>query len=129
MSFEPKKKIPSIAAAGLALAGCGDDPSQFEQTAGRIDRMDPTVTAFCLKYVECYPDGWLLPDVDSCRATVLGYTDAYAELSDDPEGCRSAMYSYFDCVEQASCSTAEVECTPEVGAFEERCFGEAEESP
>lgn len=128
MSFEPKRKIPPIAAAGLALVGCGDDASQLQQAAERIDQLDPPVTAFCMKYVDCYPDDWFLPDVDPCRAAMLGYMDAYAELSDDPAACRSAVLSYFDCFRDAPCGDFETVCTTVLDEFYAVCFEEEEAS-
>jgi hypothetical protein len=51
MYFTPKKTIPPIA-AGLALAGCGDD--SLQQALDRMERLDPLVTAFCMKNVDRY---------------------------------------------------------------------------
>lgn len=127
MSFEPKKKIPTIAAAGLALVGCGEDSSSaFQQAAGRIDNLDPAVTAFCMKYVACYPDGLFYDDADYCRAIVLGYMDSYVELSDDPDACLGAAHSYFDCVERVPCETAEAECQTAAEDMNLVCNGEEE---
>lgn len=128
MNFEPKRTIPPIAAAGLALAGCGDDASQLQQAAERIDQLDPPVSAFCMNYVGCYPDDWIFPDLDSCRAATLGYMDAYAELSDDPAACRSAFLSYFDCSRDAPCGDVRALCTTELDELNAICFRE-EEAP
>lgn len=128
MSFQPKKRIPSIAAAGLALVGCGDD-SQFEQAAGRIDRLDPRVTAFCMKFVECYPDGFIIDDLDSCRLFVLGYLDAYSVVSDDPGACIAAAFSYMECFNDVPCQTAGVSCLDVTEAYEAACFPTEEETP
>jgi len=122
LPFQPKKKIPPIAAAGLALAGCGDDPSRLEQASARIDSLDPPVTAFCMKYVDCYAGSFLFDDVDSCRAIMLSYTDVYALLSDDPAACTASALSYFACVQDAVCGSFAVACFDELEAFEVFCF-------
>jgi hypothetical protein len=128
MSFEPKRRIPPIAAAGLALMGCGDDASQLQQAAERVDRLDPHVSAFCMKYVDCYPDDWFFPDLDACRAVMLGYMDAYAQLSDDPAACGDAVLSYLDCFRDAPCGDFETLCTTEFDELDVLCF-EQEEAP
>ena len=43
MYFTPKKTIPPVAAAGLALAGCGDDSSELQQALDRMEGMDPAM--------------------------------------------------------------------------------------
>ena len=92
MAFIPKKSIPSVAAAGLALVGCGND----DNSAARIDRLDPAVSDFCMTAVECNPS--LGEDyVDYCRALYLYYADTYIALSDNPAACEAAFLSYFRC--------------------------------
>jgi len=87
-----KKRIPPVAAAGLALVGCGSDDS----TSARIERLDPAVSAFCMTALECNPS--LGEDyVDYCRALYLYYADTYIALSDDPAACEAAYLSYFGC--------------------------------
>lgn len=130
MAFEPKKVIPPIAAAGLTLAGCGDSPSDLQQASDRIADLDPPVTAFCMKWVECYPDDWLVGDLDGCRALFLSYGDIYVELSDPSDACRGAFLSYFDCFGQAPCETWEADCSAETAALETECsVFEEEEAP
>ena len=119
MFFTPKKTIPPIAAAGLALAGCGDDPLQ--QALDRMERLDPLVTAFCMKNVDCYA-GYYYYDVDSCRVSLLYYVDAVIQLSDNPAACYDAGQSYFECFIDAECETAEVACRDEYAALEAACY-------
>jgi len=119
MFFAPKKTIPPIAAAGLALAGCGDDPLQ--QALDRMERLDPLVTAFCMKNVDCYA-GYYYYDVDSCRVSLLYYVDAVIQLSDNPAACYDAGQSYFECFIDAECGTAEVACRDEYAALEAACY-------
>ncbi len=123
MFFTPKKSIPPIAAAGLLLAGCGDDPSEFQQALDRMERLDPLVTAFCMKNVACYPGYYY--GVDSCRLWWLYYADTAIQISDDPAACYDAGRSYFECVERAPCGTAEFECDDEYAALPIACsYGE-----
>lgn len=119
MYFTPKKTIPPIAAAGLALAGCGDAPLDFQQALDRMERLDPLVTAFCMKNLECYPGYYY--DVDSCRFYNLYNADSYIQLSDDPAACYDAGRSYFECFIDAECGTADFECVDEYAAFEVSC--------
>jgi hypothetical protein len=123
MVFTPKKTIPPVAAAGLALAGCGDDPSEFQQALDRMERVDPLVTAFCMKNVDCYAGYYYYDyDVDSCRVSLLYYVDAVIQLSDDPAACYDAGQSYFECFIGAECGTAEVACRDEYAALEAACY-------
>ena len=121
MFFAPKKTIPPIAAAGLALAGCGDDPLQ--QALDRMERLDPLVTAFCMKNVDCYAGYYsYYYDVDDCRVWWLYYVDAVIQLSDDPAACYDAGRSYFECLTEAACGMAEVACRDEYAALEAACY-------
>lgn len=123
MYFTPKKTIPPVAAAGLALAGCGGDPTELQQALDRMERVDPLVTAFCMKNVDCDPAYY--DDVDSCRFFWLYYVDAYVQISDDPAACYDAGRSYFECFNEAACGTAEVECYDEYAALPIACsYGE-----
>lgn len=120
MLFKPKRTIPPVAAAGLTLAGCGDDSSELQQAIDRMERLDPLVTAFCMKNVDCYPDYYY--DVDSCRVFWLYYADAIIQLSDDPAACYNAGRSFFECFEEAECGTAEFACVDEYAALEGACY-------
>jgi hypothetical protein len=120
MYFKPKKAIPPIAAAGVALAGCGDDSTELQQALDRMQSMDPLITAFCMKSLECDPGYYY--DVDSCRAYNLYFADAIIQLSDDPAACYDAGRSYFECYTEAECGTAEVQCRDEYAALEGACY-------
>jgi hypothetical protein len=85
-----------------------------------MERVDPLVTAFCMKNAECYPDDYY--DVDSCRVWSLYYTDTVIQLSDDPAACYDAGRSYFECFEKAACGTAEYACDDEYAALERACY-------
>jgi hypothetical protein len=117
--FTPKKTIPPVAAVGLALTGCGDDSSELQRALGRMQSMDPLITAFCMKAVECYPGYYY--DVDSCRVYSLYYADAVLQLSDHPAACYEAGRSYFDCFTEAECGTAELECLNEYAELVDAC--------
>jgi hypothetical protein len=121
MVFTPKKVIPPVAAAGLALAGCGDDPLDLQQALDRMERLDPLVTAFCMKNLDCYA-GYYYYDVDSCRVSWLYYADALIQLSDDPAACYDAGQSYFECFRDAECGIADVACQDEYAALPIACY-------
>jgi hypothetical protein len=122
MYFTPKKTIPPVAAAGLALAGCGDD--SLQQALDRMERLNPLVTAFCMKNVECNSDYYsYYYDVDSCRVFWFYYADTVIQLSDDPAACYDAGRSYFECFAEAACGTGE--CLDEYYALGGACsYGE-----
>ena len=84
-----------------------------------MERLDPLVTAFCMKNLECYPGYYY--DVDSCRFYNLYNADSYIQLSDDPAACYDAGRSYFECFIDAECGTADFECVDEYAAFEVSC--------
>jgi len=123
MVFTPKKVIPPVAAAGLALAGCGDGggqgPLDLQQALDRMERLDPLVTAFCMKRLDCYDYYY---DVDYCRFYSLYIADSYIQLSDDPAACYGAGQSYFECFIDAECGTADFACMDEYAALEDSCF-------
>ena len=110
----------------IALAGCGDDSSDLQRALDRIERLDPTVTAFCLKNAECYP-GYYYEDIDYCRMYDLYYADFVVQLSHDPAACYDAGRSYFECFTEAECGTAELECTDEWAAVVDACSYDAME--
>ena len=121
MLFKPKKTIPPVAAAGLALVGCGDDSSsELQQALNRMERLDPVVTAFCLKALDCYANYYY--DVDYCRVYNLYIADSYIQLSDDPGACYDAGRSYLECFTNAECGTADFECRDEYAALEDACY-------
>jgi len=123
MYFTPKKTIPPIAAAGLALVGCGDDPLDLQQALDRMERLDPVVTAFCMKNVECYAGYYnYYYDVDSCRFVWLYYADTVIQLSNDPAACYDAGRSYFECFAEAACGTADYACMDEYAALGRACY-------
>lgn len=126
MYFTPKRTIPPVAAAGLALAGCGDDSSELQQALDRMQSLDPLITAFCMKSVECDPGYYY--DLDSCRVYNLYYADFIIQLSNDPAACYDAGVSYFECYAEAECGTAEAECLDQYAALVDACSYAVEES-
>lgn len=125
--FAPKKTIPPVAAAGLALAGCGDDSSELQRAMDRMEQLDPLVTAFCMRSVECYPGYYAY--LDYCRAYYLTYADFYIQLADDSAACYDAGVSYFECVTNADCGSAYADCQDEYAALESACYYAEEQAP
>jgi len=96
--FPIKKHIPDLTVASLALMGCGGEGlGEYE---ARLDRLEPEVTAFCMRAVDCVPRQYD-NDVDYCRLTLLFYGAPFSPL--DPEKCEEAWLEFFDCYAQADC--------------------------
>lgn len=131
--FRPKKKIPSIAAAGLALAGCGDGggDSELDAARDRIAQLDPSVTAFCMRDIECdpYPEDPYFGDVDSCRTLFLEVVAYYVDASPDPDACSAAYIAALDCEGNTPCDEMPEACEAQIEATDAICFGDEEVMP
>lgn len=96
--FRPNKLIPRLAMAGLMLSGCGDDGYDFGEYGEALDRLDSTVTAFCLRAVSCvssvYGD-----DADNCRLIFLSYA---SDLATDQD-CGNSWIELLDCYKDMDC--------------------------
>jgi hypothetical protein len=129
--FSPKKKIPSLAAAGLALAGCGDGGANSELDAARdrIAQLDPSVTAFCMREIECdpYPEDPFFGDVDNCRTLILQLYGDYIQGSPDPDACGAAFIAAFDCAGDTPCDDILYACEVEYDATLAVCGDDEEE--
>ncbi len=98
--FVPKKRIPKLAAATLALAGCADDGYGLGEYGARVDRLDPPVTEFCMKALNC-ASRLYQGDIDLCRTLFLFY--ATPPLPADADACEEAWLDFFDCYTDAAC--------------------------
>lgn len=90
--FEVKKVIPPLAAASLALTGCGDDGGGGSGGAGG-DAIEEAVEKFCMKVVECYQD----ETQQECESYELDYLEG---VSDD---CLGPWTTYFNCFSELTC--------------------------
>ncbi len=103
----PKKVIPSLAVAMLALtgAGCGDDGGNTGATGGSGatggtggtpgDGLANALSAFCMKVAECY--------ADTVRECLDYYNNDIFPYYDIDSNCEAAIISYFDCGAALSC--------------------------
>lgn len=117
--FNPRKVIPKLAVAALALTGCGESGDLGDLigtggdggtsgtsgaggtggTGGTSGALAASLEAFCVKVVECFPG-----DYDSTQGCV-DYLTAYygldGELSSE---CEAAAISYFQCGAPLTCA-------------------------
>ena len=94
--FKPKKTIPKLAAAALALTGCGGDGGGTGGTGGTggDNEFDTSLSAFCMNVdVPCY--GYTMQ-----QCTV--YYNAVIDYNNDPQ-CTAALISYFNCGATKTC--------------------------
>jgi hypothetical protein len=113
--FEPKKTIPSLAAAAISLAGCaqidvggtggmagaggaGTGGAGTGGAGGNGGQFADSLKAFCMKGVECQ-----VPDSDYATCIQGGNTLA-SRVSGD---CLAIWESYFSCIGQGTCQDLE----------------------
>ena len=111
--LNPKKMIPSLASACLALTGCGgSDGSLSEGVTNAIED-------FCVKIAECYV-GYT---VQGCVEYYTTYIETYGDFSNP--ACEPALVSYVACLSVLSCedfaNSAEV-CDEETQALDRECY-------
>lgn len=88
--LRPKKTIPSLVGATLAMTGCGggDGPTTLTGQA---------FNAFCMKVAECYPGD---PYVEECFDYV-GYYDLVGKYFSNE--CDAFFASYLNCFSSLTC--------------------------
>jgi len=103
--LRPKKRIPKLAVAALALTGCGSDGPN----------LGGAVNAFCMKVVDCFPDYTL----EECTGPYNEYFQNY-NLGDS---CQAALATYFSCLSTLSCDQLGTfeGCEDEFYAIESAC--------
>ena len=101
--FNPKKTIPKLAVAMLALTGCGDDNGGNGGeggngggggTGGTAPDFAASLDAFCMNIAPC-----------SDYFTVAGCTAYYVAVNNynNSSSCTAALISYFDCSATKTC--------------------------
>ena len=85
--FRPKKTIPKLTVATLALSGCGGDGGTSEDFAASLRAFCMNVDAPCWGYT-----------VEYCTA----YYNEVVAYNDDAE-CTAALISYFNCGATKTC--------------------------
>lgn len=93
--FTPKKAIPPLGVAVVALTGCGGDGDN-----GGTGALRDALQAFCMKIVDCYSA--MYPDytVQDC---VNFYNDERLANYNIDASCEAAAISYFNCGTGLSC--------------------------
>lgn len=104
--FKPKKTIPKLAVAALALSGCGGNGGNGTGGTGGTGGMtgtggtgggsefDTSLSAFCMNVGgPCW--GYTM---QGCT----GYYDEVNDYNNDPQ-CTAALISYFDCASPKNC--------------------------
>ena len=105
--LNPKKTIPKLAVAALALAGCGDSNGGDGGdggggSGGMGGEPEPSVfEAWCMKLRECNPEPTPIPPV--CDADAEGL----------PQGCEDLLDSYFRCRTELDCDADPYACADE----------------
>ena len=110
--FTPKKTIPKLAVAALAVTGCGGS----DGNGGNGGDLTDSINAFCMKAVECFP-GYTLQECTSY------YNDLVAGYNLTP-ACKAAATSYFDCAAALSCAEIDMSsnsCDDEFDAIFDAC--------
>jgi hypothetical protein len=122
----PKKTIPKLAVAALALTGCGGDGNGggaagnsgtggaagsggSAGSGGGSASIEASIEAFCMKLVECN----YYVNTSVCVAYLTYYYGLDDELTAE---CESAAISYFDCGTLLTCA--------ELGAMSNSCDDE-----
>jgi len=142
--LNPKKVIPALAASVLAIAGCSSSDGNTGGTSGSggsggsggtggsagtggtagmggglSDGLANALNAFCVKYVDCFPNDYA--NAEECTNYISQYYALDGSLT--PE-CESAAISYFDCGALLSCADLDMEsnsCDDEATAAEQAC--------
>jgi len=122
--FRPKKMIPKLAVATLALTGCGGDTNNGAGGSGGngiSDNLTNALNSWCMALVDCYSE--LYPDytVQECIAYA---TDYYGLDLGITAACDAAATSYFECGSDLPCdqlTTLYNDCDPEFDAAAAAC--------
>ncbi|MGB5695035.1 MAG: hypothetical protein WBM46_05245 [Polyangiales bacterium] len=126
--FTPKKTIPSLAVAMLALTGCGGDGNTGTGGSGASggsggsggsdgNGLAAALQAFCMKAVECFP-GYTLQDC-------VNYYNSQIAMYDVTPACEAAATSYFNCGAALSCAELDMynnSCDDEFDAIFNVCM-------
>ena len=94
--FNPKKTIPKLAVAMLALTGCGDDDGNGAGTGGAGGGgadFDASLNAYCMK----------APCFDYTAEVCNDYYNALNVYNDNAR-CTALLISYFDCAATKTCN-------------------------
>ena len=113
--FNPKKTIPKLAVAMLALTGCGDDDGNGAGTGGAGGGgadFDASLNAYCMK----------APCFDYTAEVCIDYYNAL-NVYNDNANCTALLISYFDCGATKTCNQLfQGDCDVEYYAADAACI-------
>ena len=92
MTIQPKKRIPKLAGAIIALTGaqaCGGDGG------GGFTNIDEAINAFCMKVAGC--------DLGYTMQECVAYYQYLVETTNGTDACNAAILSYANCRYGLSC--------------------------
>ena len=101
--FKVKRAIPRLAAASLALTGCGDGDGGAGGAGGAggvggaPEPIDAAIEQFCMKVVECYEE----QTQSSCEANERAFASGFSD------NCLPLWTSYLECMSSVSCAQFE----------------------
>lgn len=103
--FRPKKTIPKLAVATLALAGCPADGGMPNGGSGGSGgsggaALTDALTAWCMKHADCFPNSPYYQPTDYCISYELFYYGLDGDISAE---CEAAAIGYFDCALDLEC--------------------------
>jgi hypothetical protein len=108
--FRPKKIIPKLAVAMLALTGCGDDgggtggsgaPGTGGTGGADGDNLNKALSTWCMTLGECFPNVDYNESVETC---VAYHVDLYGLDASISAACEAAAISYFECGDDLTCA-------------------------
>lgn len=137
----PKKVIPSLAVAILALTGCGsttDAPGGSGGSGGAAgtggsggsggtggsipEGLANSLRGWCMNYVDTCGFTYY-SSVDECVSEIFEYYSQFIPNIDDPS-CQAALMSYADCGAALSCQELDMlnnSCDDQYYAIDEPC--------
>lgn len=131
--LRPKKRIPSLVVAALALTGCGEDATLGSAGTGGTagtggspgsggadsGPVQDGLKAFCMRVGECFPNA----DYEAGCVDSLSYFELLSQYFNDE--CNMILGGYFYCLAESSCADIEdysayAACADEIdrGVFE-----------
>ena len=122
--LRPKKMIPKLTVAMLALTGCGGDTNNGSGGSGGngiSDNLTNALNSWCMKLVDCYSEAYPDYTVQECIAYA---TDQYGLDTGISAACDAAAASYFECGTNLMCDQLMMlynDCDPEFNAAGDAC--------
>jgi hypothetical protein len=99
--LKPKRMIPKLAVATLALTGCGDgDTNGTGGAGGSGSNLENALSAWCMNLAGCFPNSKYYQPTEYCVSYHLDY---YYFDESTTAACEAAGISYFMCSTGLEC--------------------------